>query len=182
MKFGRHLLENMEADWEEYYVPYRKLKKMIKALVAKNVGIQPTYFQEVSLSAPPPTNAAAQVDEDMESVTQETFFEEISRQLERMEEFTDTKVNQIKEELKALQAKIGTVPNKEVETDVAQLAGAFLRLEKYVNLNITAFRKILKKHDKRLPNPAKAFYMDRIHQQAWVRGDYSDVMSTVGGI
>lgn len=50
------------------------------------------------------------------------------------------------------------------------------RLEKFVNLNFTGFHKILKKHDKRLPNPCKAFYVARLHDQSWVRGDYSDVI------
>lgn len=50
------------------------------------------------------------------------------------------------------------------------------RLEKYVNLNFTGFHKILKKHDKRLPNPCRAFYTSRLHDQSWVRGDYSDVI------
>ncbi len=50
------------------------------------------------------------------------------------------------------------------------------RLEKYVNLNFTGFHKILKKHDKRLPNPCRAFYTARLHDQSWVRGDYSDVI------
>ena len=46
----------------------------------------------------------------------------------------------------------------------------------YVNVNFTAFRKILKKHDKNLPNPCSAFYIGRLHQQGWVRGDYSDII------
>ena len=49
-------------------------------------------------------------------------------------------------------------------------------LEKYVNLNFTGFHKILKKHDRWLPNPCKAFYLTRLHDQGWVRGDYSDVI------
>jgi SPX domain protein involved in polyphosphate accumulation len=50
------------------------------------------------------------------------------------------------------------------------------RLEKYVNMNFTGFHKILKKHDKRLPNPCRAFYTARLHNQSWVRGDFSDVL------
>ena len=45
-----------------------------------------------------------------------------------------------------------------------------------MNLNFTGFHKILKKHDKCLPNPCKAFYISRLHDQNWVRGDYSDVI------
>lgn len=58
-----------------------------------------------------------------------------------------------------------------------EIAQAFLRLEKYVNINFMGFHKILKKHDKNLPNnPCKVFYVNRLHAQAWVRGDYSDIV------
>lgn len=40
----------------------------------------------------------------------------------------------------------------------------------------------MKKHDKRLPNPCKPFYISRLHQQSWVRGDYSDVIVTLSRI
>ncbi len=44
------------------------------------------------------------------------------------------------------------------------------------------FHKILKKHDRRLPNPCKAFYTTRLHEASWVRGDYSDVMVTMSRV
>ena len=45
------------------------------------------------------------------------------------------------------------------------------------NINFMGFHKILKKHDKYLPNsPCKSFYVSRMHGQAWVRGDYSDLV------
>lgn len=44
------------------------------------------------------------------------------------------------------------------------------------------FHKILKKHDRRLPNPCKEFYMARLHDQSWVRGDFSDVMVTMSRV
>ena len=61
-------------------------------------------------------------------------------------------------------------------------ADVFLKLEKYVNINFTGFHKILKKHDRRLPNPCKAFYIARLHEQSWVRGDFSDVIVTMSRI
>ena len=59
-----------------------------------------------------------------------------------------------------------------------QAAGdAFLEVERYVNLNVTAVRKLLKKHDKVLPErPCAAFYTARMHDMRWVRNDYSDVV------
>jgi len=44
------------------------------------------------------------------------------------------------------------------------------------------FHKILKKHDRRLPNPCKEFYMARLHDQSWVRGDFSDVLVTMSRV
>lgn len=38
------------------------------------------------------------------------------------------------------------------------------------------FHKILKKHDKRLPNPCRNFYLARLHEQSWIRSDYSDIL------
>ena len=72
--------------------------------------------------------------------------------------------------------------NDEEEVDICQkladeVATKFLTLEKYVNINFMGFHKMLKKHDKYCPaNPCKTFYVNRMHSQAWVRGDYSDVV------
>lgn len=64
-----------------------------------------------------------------------------------------------------------------------EIAGDFLRLELYVNINFTGFHKILKKHDKNLPeHPCKGFYINRLHAQAWVRGDYSDIVVRLSDI
>ena len=63
------------------------------------------------------------------------------------------------------------------------MAQGFLRLEKYVNLNFMGFHKILKKHDKYIPwNPCKDFYVKRMHNQSWVRGDYSDLVVRLSSI
>jgi SPX domain protein involved in polyphosphate accumulation len=70
-----------------------------------------------------------------------------------------------------------------LEANADEIATEFLRLEKYVNINFMGFHKILKKHDKNLPNnPCKAFYVNRMHAQAWVRGDYSDIVVRLSNI
>lgn len=66
--------------------------------------------------------------------------------------------------------------------EVEKAGESFLKLEKYVNLNFTGFHKILKKHDRRLPNPCRTFYLGRLHDQSWVRGDYSDVIVTMSRV
>lgn len=75
------------------------------------------------------------------------------------------------------------VPEGQECRQVVEDAGStFLALEKYVNLNFMGFIKILKKHDKRLPNPCRQFYTSRLQEQSWVRGDFSDVMVTMSRI
>ena len=45
------------------------------------------------------------------------------------------------------------------------------------------FHKILKKHDRRLPEqPCKLFYVNRLNSQSWLKGDCSDVMVTMSRI
>lgn len=65
---------------------------------------------------------------------------------------------------------------------IQECGNSFLRLEKYVNLNFIGFVKILKKHDKHLPNPCRGFYTARLNEQKWVQGDYSDVMVSMSRI
>ena len=63
------------------------------------------------------------------------------------------------------------------------IARSFLTLKKYVIINFVEFHKILKKHDKNSPAHAcKQFYINRMHNQAWVRGDYSDVVVRLSAI
>ena len=72
---------------------------------------------------------------------------------------------------------------KEIADRADDIGNDFLRLEKYVNINFMGFHKILKKHDKNLPNnPCKVFYINRLHAQAWVRGDYSDIVVRLSNI
>lgn len=63
-----------------------------------------------------------------------------------------------------------------IKKEVDEIGEEFLRLEKYVNLNYTGFHKILKKHDRWLTNPCRTFYLQRLQNHNWTRGDYSDVV------
>lgn len=60
MKYGEYLETHMVKEWEEYYVSYKKLKKILKILSAQLLTKPPTEWTiGVSLSTPAPTNAAA---------------------------------------------------------------------------------------------------------------------------
>ena len=146
--------------------------------------------REVSLTAPPPTNAAGRQLTAAEGVvTEEDFYSCIDAQLVTVEAFTLEKVTELRSNISSLEKEVVGL-NKENEAEVERtrekaeaVAKSFLILEKYVNINFMGFHKILKKHDKNSPSHAcKQFYITRMHNQAWVRGDYSDVVVGLSGI
>lgn len=224
MKFGLYLRENVVEEWKQYYLQYDKLKRMIRILAeveSKAMAPEPTLTGKVgfSLTVPPPTNAAAQPlgragkgmggvmdgdsdDEDSSGgdeadaapVTHELFFDLLEKEIQKVHNFTDRKVTEIRAKLRDVgkRLKIGTievVPGGQpleigdaVRKEVDEVGEQFLRLEKYVNLNYTGFHKILKKHDRWLTNPCRTFYLQRLQNHNWTQGDYSDVVVTMSQI
>ena len=144
--------------------------------------------RQVSLTMPPPTNSHGVYLQDQDAaVTEEMFLKTMDDQMFKVEKFTLEQVTLLRTKLKAVEKSLDKAGNSSaidklaVETD--EIAEQFLRLEKYVNINFMGFHKILKKHDKHIPaNPIKAFYVARMHGQAWVRGDYSDVVVRLSSI
>jgi SPX domain protein involved in polyphosphate accumulation len=138
--------------------------------------------RQVSLTTPAPTNAQG-VQLESASVTEEAFFSCMDSELTKVEAFTLRKVTELRNLIADTESKMRdlditdetAVNNLQAQAD--DIASKFLTLEKYVNINFMGFHKILKKHDKFCPaNPCKTFYINRMHSQAWVRGDYSDVV------
>ena len=155
----------------------------------------------VSLTAPPQTNAQG-LDTSKFNVTEETFLAQIDADMQKVERFTLSQVTSIRSKIVELENLLNQQPSnllnddgtptdtaslgwneKEVFDRADEIGSDFLRLEKYVNINFMGFHKILKKHDKNLPNnPCKVFYINRLHAQAWVRGDYSDIVVRLSNI
>lgn len=198
MKFGEHLRNNRLPEWVNYYIDYDKLKKTIKELEQKHLEVNAATDTSgpygTSLSVPRPTNAAGMPIQLTDSETsQEKFYEVIETEMRKIEQFTKKQVKEIRRCLKEVDEQVQTIGSKITDPQnegianslrerVEQVGEDFLKLEKYVNLNVTGFHKILKKHDRRLPNPCKAFYVSRLHNQSWVRGDYSDVIVTMSRV
>jgi len=197
----------MIPEWRESYMSYKKLKKILKILSEKFINKPPAEWDiGVSLSTPAPTNAAAMPQVDTEHLendnqsenssvvtseevhyTQNDFFKQLEADMDTVQAFTKEQVIQIRGALKAVDASLRSFngegePPIGIKEQVDAIGDRFLKLEKYVNLNFTGFRKILKKHDKLLPNPCSSFYIGRLHQQGWVRGDYSDVIVNISSI
>ena len=192
MKFGEHLQAQLHPEWREYYLDYNRLKGLIKELATSLAdrldGGGASGGIGTSMSVPRPTNAAAQpITMD---VSHESFYNILESEMRKIDKFTTDMIDSIRTVLLEVEVKIETHelshPSMgDIRVRVDNSAQDFLKLEKYVNLNFTGFHKILKKHDKRLPNPCKAFYMARLHEQAWMRDDHSDLivkMSTLHSI
>lgn len=186
MKFGEYLRSQKTDEWKDFYLDYDQLKKMIKQLEQAHLMVpQSSISGGTSLSIPRPTNAAGMPVQGP-AVTQEQFYAFLEQEMRKIEQFTKSQVDQLRNTLIDVERKVTqktslAEPEKStflqpLKVQVEKVGEIFLKLEKYVNLNFTGFHKILKKHDRRLPNPCKAFYTSRLHDQSWVRGDYSDVM------
>lgn len=194
MKYGQHLTDNIAPEYgPEPYLNYRHLDGIIRILNGKNLASVDQENRQISLTTPPPTNAKG-IQLDEASVTEEAFFSCMDSELTKVEAFTLRKVTELRNLINDTDSKLRdlriTDNNYEDEDAVAELqnqaddiAVKFLTLEKYVNINFMGFHKILKKHDKYCPaNPCKMFYVNRMHSQAWVRGDYSDVVVRLSAI
>jgi len=185
MKYKEHLHANIAAEFgPEPYLDYGKLDDIIRALSSKTLSKVNVGSREVSLTIPAQTDATGNVPTG-QPVTEEMFFKVLDSEIAKVEDFTLAQVTAQREKLSKAESMLKNVPSED-QTEVAldqvkQLADTigddFLRLEKYVNVNFMGFHKILKKHDRYLPNnPCKSFYISRMHGQAWVRGDYSDLV------
>lgn len=54
---------------------------------------------------------------------------------------------------------------------------------RYVNTNYLGLHKILKKHDKNIPNAAcRQFYLTQLHREPWLAGGYGDVLTKLSAI
>ena len=188
MKYQQHLKENISPEFgEENYLAYGKLDDIIRKLSTKAFATDTdTEKRTVSMSA-----TATVASGTSDAITDETFFRQMDAELAKVEQFTLTQVNKLREEIDVIEQTLkspadvqsAAADRSKIQTMVDAVAEEFLHLEKYVNLNFMGFHKILKKHDKYVPsNPCKAFYVSRMHAQAWVRGDYSDVVVRLSDI
>lgn len=184
MKYGQHLLDNIATEYgPEPYLNYSYLDGIIRTLSGKGQSSAADLGnRQVSLTTPPPTNVKGMPLESS-ALTEEAFFSSMDSELTKVEKFTLAKVTELRLKMDATESMIKSIDLSDeaevvmVKQQADDIAGKFMTLEKYVNINFMGFHKILKKHDKYCPaNPCKTFYVNRMHSQAWVRGDYSDVV------
>ena len=199
MKFGEYLQQNQNHAWRDDYLDYDALKGLIKVLEDQlaQMNTADLATRGTSLTVPPQTNASGMpVLRQSTPATQEDFYRLLEKEMSKIEVFTKTKVKAVRAQLAQVESQLAqrnaatsssSSPSShssspslaQLSRQVGEAGEEFLQLEKYVNLNFMGFHKILKKHDRRLPNPCKAFYVGRLYDQSWVRGDFSDVFVKV---
>ena len=111
-----------------------------------------TYSLVILYSVAPPTNAAAMPAEfgrtSSTQTTQEIFYSVIEEEMRKIEQFTNNQVKEIRRVLKEVDGNLSLLPKvnsdaeresayAEVQDKVEKVGETFLKLEKFVNLNVT---------------------------------------------
>ncbi|KAK7511285.1 ankyrin repeat protein nuc-2 [Phyllosticta citriasiana] len=162
MKFGKHI-QKRQLDFPEYaasFVDYKALKKLIKKLSATPV----IHAQ----------NDPAQLDPQMSlQANKATFFFRLERELEKVNKLYLQKEAELKlrlstllEKKRSLQSQ--SIPVSRLSSNYVILEEAFRlfsndlnKLQQFVEINATAFSKILKKWDKTSKSRTKELYISR---------------------
>ena len=101
---------------------------------------------------------------DGKNITEADFFGALEQEMKKVDQFTQTQIRELQNEVSSLASEATNAKEAEREallTRAKSLGDSFLKLEKFVNLNLLGFHKILKKHDKNLSVPCQRFYMTR---------------------
>lgn len=118
---------------------------------------------------------------------EERFFQLLESEVDKVGQFTAQVVDGLRDRLYQLQShdheNLTEEEKKNLLHEAQQIGDEFLALEKFVNLNYLGFHKILKKHDKNLPQtPCRQFYISHLHNQPWVQGNYSDLLVALSNL
>ncbi|GJD02000.1 ankyrin repeat protein nuc-2 [Colletotrichum higginsianum] len=164
-KFGKQI-QKRQLEVPEYaasFVNYKALKKLIKKLSATPTlsAQNDTLRSAISIDS----QAALQANKA-------TFFFQLERELEKVNAFYLQKEAELKVRLKTLLDKKKVLQSRNgvsrrsakfttLEEGFQQFAGDLNKLQQFVEINGTAFSKILKKWDKTSKSKTKELYLSR---------------------
>ncbi|KAI1820968.1 hypothetical protein F4861DRAFT_30613 [Xylaria intraflava] len=165
MKFGKQI-QKRQLEVPEYaanFVNYKALKKLIKRLSAT-----PTLSAQNEISLAPTagdSQAALQANKAK-------FFFQLERELEKVNAFYIQKEAELKIRLKTLIDKKTNLKSRQgisrrsakfttLEESFQQFANDLNKLQQFIEINGTAFSKILKKWDKTSKSKTKELYLSR---------------------
>ncbi|KAF9428742.1 phosphate system positive regulatory protein pho81 [Podila epigama] len=168
--FGKQIQFQQITEWQNHYMSYKGLKKIINSL------IQEKAQTSVTIAASPPPGSAPVVLEDEYSKFLQSqkaaFFFKLERELEKVNTFYLQKESELKVRLRSLIDKEKVILSRQgrpgTSSSINSLKEAFRqfeqdlnKLQKFVETNGTGFRKILKKWDKRSKSSTKELYLSR---------------------
>ncbi|KAF5672435.1 ankyrin repeat nuc-2 [Fusarium heterosporum] len=165
LKFGKQI-QKRQLEVPEYaasFVNYKALKKLIKKLSATPTL---TSQNDVLRSATPVDSQAAL------QANKATFFFQLERELDKVNAFYLQKEAELKIRLKTLLDKKKVLQSRQglsrrsakfttLEEGFQQFATDLNKLQQFVEINGTAFSKILKKWDKTSKSKTKELYLSR---------------------
>ncbi|KAJ1567512.1 phosphate system positive regulatory protein pho81 [Cladochytrium tenue] len=185
MKFGK-FLQSQQTEWGgSHHINYKALKKVINAVEALTPApsVAGTAASATTV-VPSSSTVAASADrrrfsQDAHASTQARFqalktefFFKLERELEKVNAFYVQKEQEFKVRLRSLldkkrilQARGTSQRNsasfENIREAFLQFQQDLAKLQNFVEINATGFRKILKKWDKRAKSTTKEFYLTR---------------------
>ncbi|KAI0347329.1 SPX-domain-containing protein [Trametopsis cervina] len=185
MKFGKQIQADQVPGWSRYYLEYKSLKKIISSLESNRPVSEAAALAVGSSGAEPPglsffPPGFSQDDDNRGREFQAykaTFFFKLERELEKINAFYLEKEAELKTRLETLLSKRRAAASRvlpdslddyatknhvewnAVEEGFHLLERDLGKLQQFIEINATGFRKILKKWDKRSKSTTKELYL-----------------------
>jgi SPX domain protein involved in polyphosphate accumulation len=140
MQFGKTLKQSIYTPWKEQYLDYPKLKGILREDGSQDEDKPWTADDDARFSD---ELFATQLDKVA------AFQESTFRELEQRTNATGEKLRKLAPEEGKSKSDTSTANFKEIETELDKITNETKELKKYSNINVTAARKIIKKHDRK---------------------------------
>ena len=175
MKFGQLLLENIISEWSQFYINYHKLKKLLKTLKKNFLYVTHKTIQEKKLTTKSfklQDISAKKNEQRKESffipgdpkfqsslIEKEIkFYRQLCVELHKVNFFYEKNINIYKNKLKIIDKHLTLITKYDYlaylkpkyEEAIKELYKEIDYINKYIDLNLQAKRKILKKFNKYL--------------------------------
>lgn len=182
MKFGKYILSQQISGWGAFYLDYKFLKKIINSLEKGRLGdaalfatgVRPDYGANADSISQPQILPRTEGSDELQ-IHKAAFFFKLERELEKINSFYLQKEAELKARLQTLiekkrlifEARSSFKLSKDSPSYVALYEGFryfekdLSKLQQFVEINATGFRKILKKWDKRSKSQTKELYLAR---------------------
>ena len=172
MKFGRELTESTHPSFRNYYIAYKDLKQAIKIITGEALPSDDV----IGLSSPIiellQRQTAAGDHLGRVSRTAESQFQELlDYELNKINNFTNVQFAVLTEEIREVLYRLSHGESADsLSTIISDLSEEIVAFDEYIRLNLTGFRKALKKFDKWNKSDSSNWFLQRV-----VRSDFMTI-------